>query len=145
MEKENQQLDTDISDPMEEKRERKRLLERELKRAEEKAKKRKLIPPFVMLLAGAITSITMFVLHYRTKDKFFLILLGVLIAFFILGDVFKWMLDRFEAQIDNTRKEEIKAIEKELNDERAQIIAEAESASKVEKKKKEYEDEELLF
>lgn len=37
--------------------------EQEAKERELRARKRRLIPPFVMLLAGAITSITMRVLH----------------------------------------------------------------------------------
>lgn len=98
---------TDVTDPEKEK-------ERELeqKRAELRAKKRKLIPPFVMLAAGAVVSITMFVLHYKTKDML-IILLCVLIAFSIAGELLKWMLDRFEAQVEEARMDEGEVIEKE--------------------------------
>lgn len=59
--------------------------------------KRKLIPPFWMLLAGAVSSIVMCILHYEMKNML-MILIGVLIVFYILGCLFKKMLDIFEAQ-----------------------------------------------
>ncbi|TCL56566.1 hypothetical protein EDD76_11160 [Kineothrix alysoides] len=59
--------------------------------------RRKLIPPFLMLFAGAITSITMWVLHYETKTMLS-ILLGVLVVFYIIGSLLKWMLDVFDKQ-----------------------------------------------
>ncbi|WMC92992.1 hypothetical protein [Kineothrix sp. MB12-C1] len=59
--------------------------------------KRKLIPPFLMLFAGAFTSITMWLLHYET-NKMLLILLGVLVLFYIIGCLLKWMLDLFDKQ-----------------------------------------------
>lgn len=59
--------------------------------------KRKLIPPFWMLLAGAVSSVIMFALHYETKSML-MILIGVLIGFYIIGCLFKWMLDLFEKQ-----------------------------------------------
>lgn len=59
--------------------------------------KRKLIPPFWMLLAGAVSSIVMFSLHYETKNML-VILFGILIGFYIIGCLFKWMLDLFERQ-----------------------------------------------
>lgn len=59
--------------------------------------KRKLIPPFLMLFAGAVSSIIMFSMHYDTK-KMLAILFAVLIAFYIIGCLFKLMLDIFERQ-----------------------------------------------
>lgn len=59
--------------------------------------KRKLIPPFLMLFAGAITSITMWALHYETRTMLS-ILLGVLVIFYIIGCLLKWMLDVFDKQ-----------------------------------------------
>ncbi len=59
--------------------------------------KRKLIPPFWMLFAGAVSSVIMFTLHYETKSML-MILMGVLIGFYIIGCLFKWMLDLFEKQ-----------------------------------------------
>ncbi len=92
---------------------------REAREAQERklrAKKRRLIPPFVMLLAGAITSITMRILHYDMKSML-IILLCVLIGFYIAGSVIKWMLDRFERQIEEAGMEEGEVIEKELAEE----------------------------
>lgn len=90
--------------------------EREAKEREFHAKKRRLIPPFVMLLAGAITSITMRVLHYEMKTML-IILLCVLVGFYIAGCVIKEMLDRFERQIEEAGMEEGEVIEKELAEE----------------------------
>ncbi len=59
--------------------------------------KRKLIPPFWMLLAGAVSSLIMYSLHYETKNML-TILLGVLIVFYMVGCLFKWMLDLFDRQ-----------------------------------------------
>lgn len=59
--------------------------------------KRKLIPPFLMLSMGAISSIIMLVLHYEINTMLF-VLLGVLIAFYIIGCLLKWMLDTFDRQ-----------------------------------------------
>ena len=90
--------------------------EREAKEREFRAKKRRLIPPFVMLSAGAITSITMRILHYETKDML-IILLCVLVGFYIAGCVLQYMLDRFEKQIEEAGMEEGEVIEKELAEE----------------------------
>ena len=126
-----QKLLTNIADAeaeAEREKERKREKEKEremaLKKAKESAKKRKLIPPFVMLLAGAIISITMFLRHYESKTML-TTLLWVLIVFFIAGEILKWMLDRFEAQIEEARMEEGEVIEKEPD--------EADGAAKTEK------------
>ncbi|MCH5259041.1 MAG: hypothetical protein J1F18_04765 [Lachnospiraceae bacterium] len=90
--------------------------EREAQERERRAKKRRLIPPFVMLLAGAITSITMRILHYETKTML-IILLCVLIGFYIAGSLLKYMLDKFEKQIEEAYMEEGEVIEKELAEE----------------------------
>ncbi|MCM1386737.1 MAG: hypothetical protein NC231_05390 [Bacillus sp. (in: Bacteria)] len=103
MEKEEQQQ-TFITDFAELEREKEKEREIEQKKAEIRAKKRKLIPPFVMLLAGAASSITMYVMHYKSKDML-VILLCVLLAFYIVGELLKWMLDRFEAQVEERLKE----------------------------------------
>lgn len=92
--------------------EKKKVRVEEEKEALIRAKKRKLIPPFVMLSAGAIISIAMFVMHYKTKDML-MILLCVLVVFYIAGELIKWMFDRFEAQIEEARLEEGEVIEKE--------------------------------
>ena len=144
-EKEEEKLITDIAE-LEKEKERERELER--KKAEARAKKRKLIPPFVMLLAGAITSITMFTLHYNSKDML-VTLLWVLIIFYIAGEVLKWMLDRFEAQIEKERMEKGEVYEKDSEgvhtavktDESEQIKDTGESVQTTQKT----EDEELIF
>lgn len=66
--------------------------------------KRKWIPPFLMLFAGAVSSIIMFILHYEMQSMLW-ILLGVLIAFYVIGSLFKWMLDVFERQNEETEIE----------------------------------------
>lgn len=81
-----------------------------------RAKKRRLIPPFVMLFAGAVTSITMRILHYDARTML-IILLCVLIGFYIAGCMIKYMLDRFEKQIEEANLEEGEVIEKELAEE----------------------------
>lgn len=101
----------DITD-IEKEKEKERERELEKIKAKERAKKRKLIPPFVMLLAGAIISITMFVSHYKLKDML-IVLLCVLVVFFIAGEIIKYMLDRFEAQIEEARMDEGEVYEKE--------------------------------
>ena len=135
-----------ITDFAELEREKARERELEEKRAMMRAKKRKLIPPFVMLLAGAITSITMFMLHYKSKDML-VILLWVLIGFFIAGEVLKWMLDRFEAQIEEERREAGEVFEKELDEESGtEKFKEPKGAGKAAQEKKlSRDDEELIF
>ncbi len=106
MEKEEQQEQQEfITDYAELKREKERERALEEKKAEIRAKKRKLIPPFVMLFAGAVVSITMFVSHYKSKDML-VILLCVLLVFYVAGEVLKYMLDRFEADAEARRREE---------------------------------------
>ena len=90
--------------------------EREAEERERRAKKRRLIPPFVMLSAGAVVSITMRILHYEMKTML-IILLCVLVGFYIAGSVIKYMLDRFEKQIEEASMEEGEVIEKELAEE----------------------------
>lgn len=96
--------------------ERKAREEREERERAFRAKKRKLIPPFVMLTAGAATSITMRLLHYETKTML-IILLCVLIGFYVAGCIIKEMLDRFERQIEEAQMEKGEVIEKELAEE----------------------------
>ncbi len=85
---------------------------REEEERQAKARKRKLIPPFVMLLAGAIVSITMRILHYEMQAML-IILLCVLLGFYFVGRILQIMLDRFELQIQEAHMEEGEVIEKE--------------------------------
>lgn len=78
--------------------------------------KRKWIPPFLMLFAGAVSSIIMFILHYNTQTML-TILLGILVGFYIVGSMFKWMLDVFEQQ--NVVVEAENAEESEMTEETA--------------------------
>lgn len=92
---------------------------REKREAEERAfraKKRRLIPPFVMLFAGAVVSITLRVQRYDTSQML-VILLCALAGFYIAGCILKGMLDIFEHQIEEADMEEGEVIEKELNSE----------------------------
>lgn len=62
-----------------------------------KEAKRRLIPPFVMLMAGAVTSILM-VVKGCSLNEFLARLLGILFVFYILGCVLKGMLDTIDRQ-----------------------------------------------
>ena len=77
-----------------------------------KARKRRLIPPFVMLFAGAVVSITMRILHYDLQTML-VVLLCVLLGFYFVGRILQIMLDRFEQQIQEAHMEEGEVIEKE--------------------------------
>ena len=106
----------DTQTPAETSKERETREQREAEERERRAKKRRLIPPFVMLTAGAITSITMRILHYEMKTML-IILLCVLLGFYMAGSVIKYMLDKFENQILEASMEEGEVIEKELAEE----------------------------
>ena len=73
---------------------------------------RKNLPLFLMLVAGAITAIMTFALGYSLKSKL-LALLVVLIIFYLLGSLIKWLLDLFEKQHEEKKQEEGEVIEKE--------------------------------
>ncbi len=71
-----------------------------------------MIPPFVMLLAGAVVSIVMRILNYEFQTML-IILLCVLLGFYFVGRILQIMLDRFELQIQEAHMEEGEVIEKE--------------------------------
>ncbi|MCI8323639.1 MAG: hypothetical protein HFI54_08340 [Lachnospiraceae bacterium] len=85
---------------------------REEEERQAKARKRRLIPPFVMLFAGAVVSITMRMLHYDLQTML-IVLLCVLLGFYFVGRILQIMLDRFEQQIQDAHMEEGEVIEKE--------------------------------
>ncbi len=85
---------------------------REEEERQAKARKRRLIPPFVMLLAGAVVSITMRILAYDLQTML-IVLLCVLLGFYFVGRILQIMLDRFEQQIEEAHMEEGEVIEKE--------------------------------
>lgn len=85
---------------------------REEEERQAKARKRRLIPPFVMLFAGAVVSITMRMLHYDLQTML-IVLLCVLLGFYFVGRILQIMLDLFEQQIQDAHMEEGEVIEKE--------------------------------
>lgn len=109
-------VDGDNQPDVETPKERAAREKREARERAFRARKRKLIPPFTMLFAGAVTSIAMRVLHYETQTML-IILLCVLVGFYIAGSVIKNMLDRFEEQIEEANREKGEVIEKELAEE----------------------------
>lgn len=74
--------------------------------------KTKPIPSIVMLLAGAVTSIVMFIMHYELKTLL-TVLLVVLIVSYIAGLIIKRVLDSFELPEEADISEEGEVIEKE--------------------------------
>lgn len=84
--------------------------------------KRKLVPPFWMLLAGVASGIVMCMLKYELNSML-RILIGVLVVFYIIGCLYKKMLDIFEAQ--NTPAEEEKEIV--MEDEQAEGMDEGQA------------------
>lgn len=71
-----------------------------------------------MLLAGAVTSIVMFLNHYEIKTMLW-ILVAVLVSFYIIGVMIKKVLDSFEEVNKSADKllEEGTVIKKEVIDE----------------------------
>jgi hypothetical protein len=59
--------------------------------------KRKLLAPFMMLAAGAVASVIMFIVGYEPERRLG-ILLGVLLLFYILGGILSYMIGRFHNQ-----------------------------------------------
>ena len=91
-----------------------------------KEAKRRLVPPFVMLTAGAITSILM-VVKGCELNEFLARLLTILIIFYVLGCVLKGILDMIERQNtppepeeESDSEEEDEVIEKEAENEGAE-------------------------
>ena len=113
---EDEQENQPEAESPEERREREAREKKEAQARVFRARKRKLIPPFVMLLAGAAVSITLRIEHYDTKSML-IILLCALIGFYVVGCIYKGMLDRFEHQLEEADMEEGEVIEKELAEE----------------------------
>ncbi len=70
-----------------------------------KIMKRRLIPAFLMLSVGLISSIVMRINHYKTNEML-AVLLGLLIAFYIVGSLFEFMLNLFDRQNQPAEPEE---------------------------------------
>lgn len=73
---------------------------------------RKIIPPLLMLTAGAVTCIITFIKQYTILDKL-LALLASLLIFYLLGSILKWTLDYFDKENEKKHAEEGEVIEKE--------------------------------
>lgn len=74
--------------------------------------KRKYMPLILMLLAGAITSIITFIKQYTMLQRLGA-LLAVLLIFYVLGSILKWLLDTFDKQNEKAALDEGEVIEKE--------------------------------
>lgn len=59
------------------------------------SRKLKMLPAFIMLLAGALTSIITYLVHYETKTAL-IILLCVMLLFYILGVILQKLIVSFE-------------------------------------------------
>lgn len=82
------------------------------------SKNLKMLPIYMMLITGAITSIITYLLHYEGKTAL-LILLGVLLFFYITGSMLANLINRFEKEQAEKEKarleEEGKVLEKNLS------------------------------
>ena len=75
--------------------------------------KRKYMPLILMLLAGAITAVITFIKRYTMVQRLSA-LLAVLLIFYALGSLLKWLLDTFEEQNAKAALDEGEVIEKEV-------------------------------
>lgn len=76
-------------------------------------KKRRLLAPFLMLLAGAIASVWMVIQRYELGSMLG-ILIPILVIFYISGFLVAKLLDRFDRQNEkNDIQEEGEVIEKD--------------------------------
>lgn len=74
--------------------------------------KTKQIPSIIMLLAGAVSAIAMYVKHYELK-VLLSVLLAVLLVSYIAGLIIKKILDKFIVPALEEETEEGEVIEKE--------------------------------
>lgn len=77
-----------------------------------------MLPIYLMLITGAVTSIITYMLHYEGKTAL-LILLGVLLFFYITGSMLASLINRFEKEQEEKERarldEEGKVVEKEIS------------------------------
>ncbi|MCR5716294.1 MAG: hypothetical protein K6G23_05580 [Lachnospiraceae bacterium] len=78
-------------------------------------KKRKLLPVFIMLLAGAIASILMAIMRYEITSLLLIVFI-TLVIFYILGLILMKFLDKVEEQQLQESAEEGEVIEKEADE-----------------------------
>ena len=89
--------------------------------------KQKLIPPFVMLTAGAVSSILMVMQGRYELHEFLRNLLLILLCFYILGCVLKETLDLIRRQNMPPEPEEDDVIEKEPEEQEQEQAPEEET------------------
>ncbi|MDE5803514.1 MAG: hypothetical protein K2I22_11400 [Lachnospiraceae bacterium] len=76
---------------------------------------RKKMPLVLMLTAGAVTCIITFIMKYPIIWKL-VALLSVLLIFYGLGTILKWVLDTFEKQNEKAALDEGEVIAKETEE-----------------------------
>lgn len=105
--------------------------------------KRRMIPLFLMLVAGAITSIMTYIQNYELMPMLWT-LLGVLVGFYVLGVIIEKVLDLFDAQIEEREKAEGAVIEKDVaaNEEKSEEQDTAENEVQADKQDTEDTEEE---
>lgn len=74
--------------------------------------KKKLLAPFLTLLAGAVISILMFIWDYDMKSTL-IVLLCVLLFFYTLGSILQGLILKFEKTNEEKQLDEGEVIEKE--------------------------------
>lgn len=77
---------------------------------------RKKMPLILMLTAGAVTCIITFIMKYPIIWKLVTLLL-VLLIFYLLGTILKWVLDAFDRQNEKAALDEGEVIAKEAEQE----------------------------
>lgn len=77
---------------------------------------RKQLPLILMLIAGAVTSLTVYFRGLGLKTMS-IALLATLVAFYFLGSVIKLILDSFDKKNEDEVSEEGEVIEKEASEE----------------------------
>lgn len=108
--------------------------------------KKKLIPLYTMLIAGAIAVIRTFLLQYTVQQKLLTVFV-TLVVFYILGSVFSAVIEKFEFQNEEKiRMEEERIAEEErLAEEeriRKEVLAEAENIDTDDDDEEEFAQEE---
>ena len=91
-------------------------------------RKTTLIPPFIMLAAGAITMISA-VMEKLSLNRMLLRTLIVMFVFCIIGYIVKMILDKFAVVKEDTVSDEGEVIEKEAEEEKTEDLQEEKSKS----------------
>ena len=77
---------------------------------------RKNLPLILMLVAGAVTCIITLIRDYSVLGSLVALFI-VLVVFFLLGSVMKWVLDYFDRENERKRLEEEEALAQEAEGE----------------------------